>query len=257
MQDGRNLVVTEYDLRSILFRAPTHLRESAAARHDPEELLARHQWAAFARSLTAFERVRWMNHPKHTYAAENKPFQLAVAARLGFETPATVIANCLPYKTSHRLAVKALDTFLVRMQESDAFFYTQLLSVHDVNASVLKRMPVILQEAFDGKLDIRVTVVGDKCFAASITRDDQGIEGDWRLAKDSAMFRSFDLPISVSDICIRLVRELGLAFGAIDLIYSNGKFYFLEINPTGEWSWLVEPTGHKIDQAITDWLIAA
>src|SRR4051794_12253479 len=85
----RDLVVTDHELRSVLFRAPTHLRESAGGRHDPEELLARHQWAAFARSLMLFGRARWMNHPKHTYAAENKPYQLAVASKLGFQTPTT------------------------------------------------------------------------------------------------------------------------------------------------------------------------
>lgn len=259
VRQDRDRVISETDLSGVLYRAPTHLRESSAARHDPEDLLARHQWAAFARSLMVFDHARWMNYPKHTFAAENKPFQLALASRLGFKTPATVVGNYVPSKSpqfKHRLAVKALDTFLIRTQGVDAFFYTQLLDPDEAAAANLQQMPVIMQEAFDDKIDIRVTVVGEKCFAVTITRNEQGIAGDWRLTKDSATFAPIDLPHAIRKLCIALTRELGLVFGAIDLIQSRGEYYFLEINPTGEWAWLVETAGQRIDCAITDWLVS-
>jgi glutathione synthase/RimK-type ligase-like ATP-grasp enzyme len=41
-----------------------------------------------------------------------------------------------------------------------------------------------------------------------------------------------------------------LNFGAIDLIFHNNEYYFIEINPTGEWSWLQKITGYKFDELI-------
>jgi D-alanine-D-alanine ligase-like ATP-grasp enzyme len=37
------------------------------------------------------------------------------------------------------------------------------------------------------------------------------------------------------------MRELGLRFGRIDLLANDlnlGKFWFLEVNPNGQWAWL-------------------
>ena len=35
------------------------------------------------------------------------------------------------------------------------------------------------------------------------------------------------------------IKALGLEFGAIDLALQDDVYYFLEINPTGEWGWLM------------------
>jgi len=36
---------------------------------------------------------------------------------------------------------------------------------------------------------------------------------------------------------------------------SNDEYYFIEINPTGEWAWLVETAGLNIPIGICDFLL--
>src|SRR5437763_17108005 len=72
-QDGRQVQLDASNLWSVFYHAPTHLRESSGGRYPPEEVLARHQWAAFARSLTVFDHCPWVNHLQRTYLAENNP----------------------------------------------------------------------------------------------------------------------------------------------------------------------------------------
>lgn len=50
------------------------------------------------------------------------------------------------------------------------------------------------------------------------------------------------------------MSELGLSFGGIDLILHNNEYYFVEVNPTGEWAWLVNNAGLEIDISICDYL---
>jgi hypothetical protein len=253
---SRVVIENTADLR-ILYRAPTYLRESSGSRYSADELLQRHQWAAFARSLSIFTRATWINHPQAVYQAENKPYQLLMAKKVGFDVPRTWVANAPPpVSLSTPVALKALDSFLVRLDDQDAFFYTQRVAPTDVSELSLRAMPVILQDYLEAKLDIRVTVVGTRCVAASISASGMPIEGDWRLAKASAEFRLFDLPMEVQQACIRLVRELGLAFGAIDLALVDKTFYFLEINPTGEWAWLVDQLECPLDRMLADELSA-
>jgi len=256
--EGRNIAITHDTLKAILYRAPTYLRESSAGRWKPEELLRRHQWAAFVRSLIVFNQARWINHPRAIYAAECKPYQLMCANRIGLTVPTTLIGNTAPpaesplWDSQQRAALKALDSFLVRMEDQDAFFYTQQIGIDDVRPESLSSIPVVLQQHLRGKLDIRVTVVGENCYAASVTRNGTGIEGDWRLAREEATFGIHSLPQKIQARCVELVRMLELTYGAIDLALVGDVYYFLEINPTGEWAWLLEPTGMRIDRALAD-----
>ncbi len=50
-----------------------------------------------------------------------------------------------------------------------------------------------------------------------------------------------------------LMRMLGLAFGAIDLVETADGFLFLEINPTGEWGFLMKQH-QQLDAVIAQWL---
>ena len=95
-------------------------------------------------------------------------------------------------------------------------------------------------------------MIGDQVFAAAITVDGKPVSDDWRGHKRDAQFREFDLPPKTAGRCRAFVRALGLVFGAIDLALCDGEYYFLEINPTGEWAWLVDSAGLPIDEAIAD-----
>src|SRR5690349_17494163 len=77
--ENRSIQIRAHELRSVLFRAPTHLSESSGDRYQPQERLQRHQWAAFGRSLMLFNCAKWVNQPQATYFAESKPVQLSAA----------------------------------------------------------------------------------------------------------------------------------------------------------------------------------
>src|SRR5690606_17659921 len=48
-----------------------------------------------------------------------------------------------------------------------------------------------------------------------------------------------DLPASVSDLCLAMMRELGIVAGAFDFIVDEaGHWIFLEVNPVGQFAFL-------------------
>lgn len=254
--------IRESHLRSIYFRRPVFLRETGAVRRTRQEQLARYQWATFTRSVMVFERCRWVNHPAATYRAENKAVQLATAAKVGFRLPETVVSNdrdrilkC--FEGSEKIALKGLDAVLVREGETETFGYTNILDRVEIESAEISSCPVVAQEALLDKIDLRVTVVGHEIFCAAVTVDGHPICGDWRLKKQEVRWERYDLPDSVASLCASLVKTLGLDCGAIDLAVHNKEFFFLEINPTGEWAWLVDEAGLPIDDAIARYLANA
>ncbi|MDQ3698554.1 MAG: hypothetical protein M3373_11110 [Gemmatimonadota bacterium] len=69
------------------------------------------------------------------------------------------------------------------------------------------------------------------------------------------VYRPCQLPEKVEALCVELLTELNLCFGAIDIVRApDGEYVFLEINPNGQWAWVEERTGLPISDAIADLL---
>lgn len=229
------------NVTSVWFRQPVFIRNTPAHALALEEQLSRSQWAAFLRGLIVFEDAIWMNWPASTYSAESKPYQLMLASRVGFKVPETMIGNDSNHfeKFDADIIVKSLDTVLLREGEDCLFTYTSSITSKELNEKNTKIAPLTVQEYVYPKTDIRVTVIGEKVHAVRITSAGSGIDEDWRLLKKEEIeYTDVKLPPVIVEYCRKIVSEMGLKFGAIDLIESNESYYFIEINPTGEWGWL-------------------
>jgi glutathione synthase/RimK-type ligase-like ATP-grasp enzyme len=251
-----NFLIKEDTLKAIYYRAPIYLRDIYQPGIEVEEQLYRSQWTAFIRNLTIFEKVKWVNNPISTFKAENKILQLKYAAEIGFAIPKTIVTNSsnLNIEPLENYIVKTLDTALLRTEEKEAFIYSSVVKGRELLGSNLSTSPLVLQNYIHPKIDIRVTVIGNRVYPVKIEKNGKGIDGDWRLEKNNLSYVPFNLPLSVEQGCIKIVKSLGLAFGGIDLIESNGEYFFIEVNPTGEWAWLVDNSGLKIYQGICDYL---
>lgn len=259
---GLKTTIDASSLRAVLFRQPIFLRNTPGYALSAAEQLERSQWSAFLRGLCVLDGSRWMNHPAKTYLAECKPYQLRVAAKLGFTVPRTRIGNDLVGVRSAGLGdpliIKSLDTILIREGSDCLFTYSTASGPASWQDEDLSTAPALCQEYIRGKTDIRVTVVGGRIFAVRIEENGCGIEGDWRVRpRHQVQFVPIDLPHECATLCLRLAEALDLPFAAIDLLeYSDDrKIVFVEVNPTGEWGWLVRH-GLRIDMAIAAWLAA-
>lgn len=58
--------------------------------------------------------------------------------------------------------------------------------------------------------------------------------------KGKLTFEPFNLPLEVAEKCVNLVKTLGLRYGAIDIVVKKDIYYFLEINPNGQWAFVDE-----------------
>jgi len=243
-------------LKAIYYRAPIYLRDIYRPNISAEEQLFRTQWTAFIRNLSFFENAIWVNNPTSTFIAENKILQLKVAKNIGFLCPKTIVTNTeeIELENERLYMVKSLDTAVLRIDDKEAFVYSNIVTGEEIRSSSLNISPIVLQDYIYPKIDVRVTVIGRTVYSVRIKKDNKGIDGDWRKEKENVQYVPFSLPEVIEKKCIQLVSELGLSFGAIDLIESNNDFYFIEVNPTGEWAWLVETAGLKIYEGVVDFL---
>ncbi|KAG9585819.1 hypothetical protein KCV01_g13671, partial [Aureobasidium melanogenum] len=122
--------------------------------------------------------------------------------------------------------------------------YVQTSLVSDItrfNRKSIELAPCIYQEYVEKAFELRVTVIGERIFAAKIEDGAGGTFVDWRYETGRPNFRmtATELDASVQDLIHELVRRLGLSFGCLDFIVDpDGELYFLEINPNGQFLFL-------------------
>ena len=218
----------------------------------------------FEGALAALPTQRWLSYPQAIWLAERKPYQLAIAAQLGFTVPRTIVTNdegaVKGFALENRLVAKAVSSGYIKDTDGNRAIFTSALAPGDIeDLSGLVLAPVIFQEKVPKSSDIRVTVVGNEVFATEILS--QGRESsnvDWRATDDPDLeHRPHELPSPLARQCLSLVSNLNLAFGALDFALTPGGTYvFFEINPNGEWLWLEDQLGLPISDRIAAWLCA-
>jgi hypothetical protein len=253
-----NLVYTlcASSIESVYFRAPVFLRTTAKA-YTVEEQLKRSQWSSFIRNLIIFDKAKWINHPVAVYQAENKLYQLKVAEQCGLLVPNTYVGNTLPKDISleNMYIVKSLDTALFYDGTNEMFTYSTMISGKELLDSEIRTAPIILQDYLQLKVDLRVTIIGNQIFPVSITKNGKAIIGDWRKSnKDNLDYIPIELPEAIYEKIMNFMQKLGLTFGGVDFALVGDDYYFIEINPTGEWGWLNSNDDIRIDMAIVDYM---
>ena len=243
------------------FRRPTapHLAHTA---NQYREYLSR-EWGALLDSLYSSIGERWFSSPDSIFLAEDKPRQLRLAKQIGFLVPETVVTNRLEaakaIQRSFPVIAKPLRMGLLNSRDDGPIVYTSSVeSLSEDDRSQISACPVIFQRHIEKMLDIRVTVVGSRVFSCAIfSQESDETKLDWRRGSNPALRHEiFDLPSETESKCVEIVRSQNLRFGAIDLIQDeDGKLWFLECNPNGQWAWIENRTGLPIASAIADELI--
>lgn len=241
-------------LKGVFYRAPVFLRTQAKAELSVQEQLERNQWSSFLRNLIIFQNANWINNPVYTYRAENKMFQLCVSESCGLQIPKTYVSNISVnmLEREKKYIVKSLDTalFYDTQNNKEMFTYSNVVSGEELQDYELASAPIIIQEFLNPKVDCRVTYIQGKLFPVKILQNGEGLYGDWRLRKDELEYVPFQLPPNISVAICKLMQKLEIQFGGIDLAIVGEKYFFIEVNPTGEWGWLEIKTGMQISQTI-------
>ena len=245
-------------LTSIWYRRPSK-NFPLADHYTPEHAQyaqseARKGFDGVLRSLSCL----WVSHPAHLEAAEWKPLQLRAAQVVGFPIPRTLITN----------DVQAVEEFfsacnghiVYKSLSSGALFNEDGSRSHAIFTTPVRREMLdasigvtanLFQEFIPPKEGaLRVNVIGQRVFATKISAHSEDAYIDWRQDYDALTYETYHLPVSVEEVCLKLVRHFNLAFSTLDLIPYNGNYFFLDLNANGQWLWIEQETGQPLTEAL-------
>ena len=203
-------------------------------------------------------KAQWMNNPQNDDLAHRKVYQLRIAQEVGLSIPDTLVTNS-PESAKKFIDKQGVGHVIYKgfSGTPQTWRETRLIDQEGLEKLDLVRLaPLIFQEYVSGE-DFRVTVVGDKIFPAVIKVGKGSYPVDFRMNYDNMKINSAKLPKELEDKIFKLMKRLGLVYGAIDFKRNKkGAYKFLEINPAGQWLFVEYATKQPISNAIADTLIS-
>jgi MvdD family ATP-grasp ribosomal peptide maturase len=255
------------DITGIWYRR-VRLGDKIPAAMDPELrkasiLEARTVFFGFLESVNTFV----LDRVSKIKIASHKQLQLQIARKVGLEIPRTLTTN-KPKEVreffptcKYGMITKMLASFSIYEDDKEKVVFTNLVKPGDLeDLEGLSYCPMTFQENVPKKLELRITIVGNQVFAASLdSKASQLAQNDWR--KDGLglidSWEAYSLPPRIENKLLKLMDCFGLNYGAVDMIVTpENRHVFLEINPSGEFYWLEFHTPKfPISLAIADVLL--
>jgi glutathione synthase/RimK-type ligase-like ATP-grasp enzyme len=202
--------------------------------------------------------AKWINSPGANRVASHKIYQLYTAKNvLGFSVPRTLITSnplhAQAFITKYQdsgCVIKCLGRPVIEDDETIGTVFTTRVDDRVLKLlSEIRFGPCIIQPFVEKDYEVRLTVIGDDIFATKLMI--KGVEGadvDWRRS-DYRQIRHEPLepPEEICSRCLKMCNLFNLRFGAFDFIVDkDANWYFLEVNPNGQWLWIQEMTGQPL-----------
>lgn len=216
----------------------------------------------------ALRHVPWMNPMRQDHwIGGNKALQLELAQKNGLEIAPTLFTND-PEKVKSffreqcqgAMIAKLHGTLSRSMSGNSPMFPTTRIQEQDLEQlGSLPYCPMIFQQFIPKAYELRIAYADGVMFAGKIdTGNSERGKTDWRVATDVAItWQPYQLPDTIQHSLTLMMQDMGLPFGAIDMIrHLDGRYFFLEVNPQGEWGMLQRDLNYPIGETIAEKLVA-
>ncbi|MDR1511294.1 MAG: grasp-with-spasm system ATP-grasp peptide maturase [Endomicrobium sp.] len=196
-----------------------------------------------------------------SYSTVNKMEVLHKALQVGLTIPNTLLTSCKSslndflVKNDNKLITKAaIESLILNSQKYRFYAYTT-----PINNKLLNKYPEniplsFFQKQIDKLFEIRTFMLDNRFYSMAIfSQQNSKTKLDFRHYDDEKPNRNvpFKLPKEIEKKLSNLMKSLNLNSGSIDLIYGKDKqFYFLEINPIGQFGMTSYPCNYYLEKKI-------
>lgn len=254
------------EIRSVYVRTPSSFRMPEGMTAVERDYAKREAKLGVGGVLLGLPEVLWVNRPDLAATAAYKPVQLATAARCGLSVPRTLITNSPDAVTRFTagsvdgVVLKPLSTNLIWEDHTYKMGWTRRLSPQDLGD--LRGIEVTAHQFQDWapkRFECRAVVVGEEIFAVAIHAGSEASYIDWRSDFPALTYEVMELPEAVTKGLLMFMAELGLVYGAFDLVigsddHDEEAVWLLECNPGGQYGFLEATAGVPITNSLVELL---
>lgn len=202
----------------------------------------------------------WITSPYRV--SLNKYLVLREAMRCGLSVPDSYIVNTKSDLLNKKLISKSLfDPIIVNHSEFvRCMMYTTPITESDMEALPEMFFPSLVQNQIDKDFEVRIFYLEGNLYSMAIfSQQDESTKMDFRNYNKEKpnRFVPFRLPKVEESKIKKLMHRIKLNCGSIDMIKSkDGQYYFLEVNPVGQFGMVSDPCNYNLHKIIAETLIS-
>jgi ATP-GRASP peptide maturase of grasp-with-spasm system len=191
----------------------------------------------------------------------NKFEVLKYAQECGLLIPQSHIINTKEYinKNSDIIIKSIYDPIITEYNDNKCMMYTNEITEQDLKEIPNTFFPSLIQEKIRKKYEVRIFYLNGKCYSMAIfSQNDTQTQLDFRRYNwvKPNRYIPYNLPKNEEKKIILLMKRLDLNCGSIDLIKSvDNNYYFLEVNPTGQFGMVDFPCNYGLHKKVAEQLI--
>jgi ATP-GRASP peptide maturase of grasp-with-spasm system len=179
----------------------------------------------------------------------NKLHVLSLAASVGLRIPETRVINSKSQLSNLPQITKAIsDGFYIYINNNKYMTFTNSINISNIPDHFF---PSLIQNEIIKEADIRIFFLKNECYSMAImSQANPQSMTDFRKYPSKLRNRSipFDLPLTIKHKLIKLMGIIKLNTGSIDMVLTKtGEFYFLEVNPVGQYDMVSVPCNYFLD----------
>lgn len=166
--------------------------------------------------------------------------------------------NIFFLKNNKSLITKSIGDAKYIKHENNCFnFQTHIIT--DIRKFKSKFSPSFFQEYVEKEIEIRTFYLDGKCYSMAIfSQNNEKTKLDFRNydLQNPNRFVPYKLPDLLEEQIDEFMKSINLNTGSLDIIKSskNGKFYFLEVNPSGQFGMTGNPCNYNLHQKVANYL---
>ena len=193
---------------------------------------------------------------KQSNCSVNKLLVLEKAKEIGLCVPNYFLAENTNDVLSNETITKTIteNMLLENIFENEyAFSFTSVVTKNDTK----KIYPSFFQEKIEKDFEIRSFYLNGKIWSFAIfSQNDEQTKTDFRRYNDNKPNRnvSYNLPKNIEEKIDLLMKSFDLNCGSLDFMKSGNEFYFLEINPVGQFLGLSYKCNYNLEKEIANYL---
>lgn len=214
--------------------------------------------------LINFKCSKWLNNFFSSF--NDKIETLLLAKKFGISVPDFLITqskceavNFINNNIDAVITKPIYNIGTIRINNKVFMPYTRLICEEDLNSFDEHIFPIFLQKKINKKIEIRSFYLDGQFFSMAIFSQTS--------SKTNIDFRNYDrqkpnrrvpykLPEYLEIQLTNLMESLKLNSGSIDLIVTpDDKYYFLEVNPVGQFGMVSYPCNYSLEEKIATFLI--
>jgi ATP-GRASP peptide maturase of grasp-with-spasm system len=190
---------------------------------------------------------------------------LDIARNIGLQIPKTIITTereklkLFLLENNHSVITKPIAEAMNVCLENTALGLStkKVDTVRGLNRNF---SPSLFQEYIEKEIELRIFYIMGKCYSMAIfSQSNPQTQVDFRAYdwENPNRYIPYQIPVSLEERIDIFMKKLELNTGSIDIIKSaiNGEYYFLEVNPSGQFGMTAFPCNYPLHKIVAQNLI--